>query len=172
MLSNTNIAIIKCYKYILQYNYFIKCTGGFIILCLIFIQIIFTIVYCSNSLYYIRKYIFSISNKYLIYITKEKMNYNRISNDFPPNFSNKPNPPKKIEKVGRDSSQIQTDGRKNIKNSKKKGRRKINNKNSINKLIEKNDFLFKKNFLKDNLLKSKKQLIIIMIIIAIKIKCF
>ena len=63
MISNTNIAIIKCFNDIFQYKFFIKCTGGFIVLGLIFTQIIFTIVYCSNSLYYITKYIFRISNK-------------------------------------------------------------------------------------------------------------
>ena len=69
MLSSINILIIKCFKEVFNNNYFKSCIGGFIILGIIFTQIIFTIIYCYNSLYYIRKYIFSITNLYLFHLS-------------------------------------------------------------------------------------------------------
>ena len=80
MISHTNIGIIKCYKDIFKYKYFISNTGGFIILGLILIQIIITIIYSWKSLYIIRKYIFSITNKYLLYLSSLQ-NANLLSNN-------------------------------------------------------------------------------------------
>ena len=136
MISNTNISIIKCYKDIFQYKFFIKCTGGFIILGLIFFEIIFTIAYCAKSLYYIRKYIFSVSNKFLLHLSNQKNNNNKISNDFSPIIYNKFNPPKKNEKLIRRAS-VQIEGRKNINRHKAKGKTTINKK--INHSIKLNE---------------------------------
>jgi hypothetical protein len=68
MLSNTNIEVMKCYKDIFIYKYFIKNVGGFIILSLILIQIILSIIYYSKSLYSIRKYILGVTDKFLSYL--------------------------------------------------------------------------------------------------------
>jgi len=64
----TNINVIKCYKDLFKQEYFVKCYGGFIILGLIFIQIFSTLIYCLRSRFYLKKYFFSITNKYLIYL--------------------------------------------------------------------------------------------------------
>ena len=72
MLSNTNIEVLKCYKDIFIYKYFIKNVGGFIILSLILIQIILTIIYYSKSLYLIRKYILCVTDKFLSYLSLHK----------------------------------------------------------------------------------------------------
>ena len=81
LINNTYIWIIKCYKDIFKYKYFISSYGGFIILGLIFFQIIFTIIYSSKSLYSIRKYILSITNKYLIYLIYHKNKLQLLSNN-------------------------------------------------------------------------------------------
>ena len=68
----TNINVIKCYKDVFKYKYFVKCYGGFIILGLILVQIICTFVYFTKSKFFVKKYIFSITNKYLNYLLEKK----------------------------------------------------------------------------------------------------
>ena len=74
----TNINVIKCYKDLFKNEYFIKNYGGFIILGLIFIQIICTLVYCTRSRFHLKKYIFSITNNFLNYL-KAKYPYNNVN---------------------------------------------------------------------------------------------
>lgn len=45
ILDQINLAVMACYKDLFQYKYFVKCTGGIIILCLIVIQCISIIIY-------------------------------------------------------------------------------------------------------------------------------
>ena len=72
LISQTNINIIKCYNDILNFEYYKSNIGAFIILFLIIIEIIITIIYSLNSLYSIRKYIFAITEKYVLYLTNNK----------------------------------------------------------------------------------------------------
>ena len=57
LIKQTNIEVLRCYKNIFVLKYFVKNIGGFIILFLIFIQIILTIIYYHKYLYLIKKYI-------------------------------------------------------------------------------------------------------------------
>lgn len=98
----TNINVIKCYKDLFAYKYFINSHGGFIILGLMLILIICSIIYFTKSKFYTKKYIFSITNKYLNYL-KEKDPFN-VENQ--KNFLGKQNldiakiaaPPRRINK--------------------------------------------------------------------------
>ena len=74
MISQTNIEIIKCYKDILEYKYFISSTGGFIIIGLIIGQIILVTLYCIKSIYLIKKYLFQITGKFLCYLFEQNNN--------------------------------------------------------------------------------------------------
>ena len=67
-IYSTNINVIKCYKDIFKPEYIKKNYGGFIILSLIFIQILCTLAYCFKSRLYLKKFFFSITNKYLNYL--------------------------------------------------------------------------------------------------------
>ena len=127
MISNTNIGIIKCYKDIFKYKYFISSTGGFIILSLIFVQIICTIIYSWNNLYKIRKYIFMITNKYLFYLSNPNNNLPFQNNSIPSTEKAKA-PPKKNKIIERQASLNETKGRKNIRRHKGKGKTTINKK--------------------------------------------
>ena len=69
-----NIYVMKCYKDIFKYKYFIKCYGGFIILGIIFIEIICTIIYFCKSRFYLKKYFFCVTGKFLNYLKKQKPN--------------------------------------------------------------------------------------------------
>ena len=102
----TNINVIMCYKDIFVYKYFIKCYGGFIILGLILIQIFCNIAYYTKSKFNLKKFIFSITYKYLNYLreTKQKNqikpNEKTILVHRPSTSSNAKidNPPRKIRK--------------------------------------------------------------------------
>ena len=68
LISLANINVMKCYKDIFEYKFFIKSSGNFIVLSIIIFHIVMTIIYCRKSFFYIKKYIFTITSKYLIYL--------------------------------------------------------------------------------------------------------
>ena len=84
LIRQTNINIIKCYKYALYYTYFIHNISGYIIGFLILIQIIFTILYYKRSFYLTKKYIFILIEKYLQYLDNlvQKNNISPENNSF------------------------------------------------------------------------------------------
>ena len=82
IINESNIAVLKCYKYI--FKYFSKSYGGFIILFLLLSHIILIFIFFFYDLNNIRKYIFNLTENYLIYLTE----YNKT------NIINQP--PKKI----------------------------------------------------------------------------
>ena len=100
LIYSTNINVIKCYHDLFKIEYFKKCYGGIIILVLIFIQIICTIIYCTKSKFYLKKFFFSITSKYLNYLKNKNLlkNLRQIpppikvdipENNFPPRKKNK-----------------------------------------------------------------------------------
>ena len=86
----SNFMVLKCYKDIFVYKYFIKNTGGFIVLFIIFFQIIFVFIYQKYSLNEINKYIFILLKVYFSYLNKNQIstNKNRILT-----YINNMNPP-------------------------------------------------------------------------------
>ena len=73
ILEQINLAVMACYKDLFQYKYFIKCTGGIIILCLIFIQFISIIIYYFISFFTMKKYIFNLTENYILLLNKSPM---------------------------------------------------------------------------------------------------
>ena len=89
LIASLNIAVIKCIKDIFVRQYFIKCIGAFIFLGFFLCKIICIFTYLSYGLYDIRKFIFSLSNSYMNYISKKGMNINQnkinvLKINFPP----------------------------------------------------------------------------------------
>ena len=76
VISELNIAVVKCFKDIFNKDYFIKNTGGFIIIFLFVLQLICFIKYSIDGLYYIRKYIFDLSQSFTNYINNRIVNNN------------------------------------------------------------------------------------------------
>ena len=97
LLSHTNIEIIKCYKDVFTYKFFISNIGGFIILFFISIQIIVSIIYLKKGLYSVKKFIFDITNKYISFISLQKDNSIMLSTKIQNNSKNVP--PKKKGKM-------------------------------------------------------------------------
>ena len=97
IFEQTNIEVMKCYKYFLAYKSYISSIGFFIIFGLFIIQIIITIIFHIKNIYIIRKYIFCVTNKYISYLLIQ--NNNNILNGaifkMNNNSNNKESPEKK-----------------------------------------------------------------------------
>ena len=78
-LSQTNILIIKCFKEFIKYKYCFSCIGGYILLASILIQIIITVFYSIKSKYPLRKYIFNITDNFILHLLKNTIVDKKIS---------------------------------------------------------------------------------------------
>ena len=67
VLNSFNINVLQCIKEIFYLERFKKCIGGFIILSLLFWQLICIFKFTHDGLYSIRKYIFSLSESFNLY---------------------------------------------------------------------------------------------------------
>ena len=113
VISDTNIEVVKCYKFFLSMKYFLSSPGCFIIIGLMIILIIITIIFFCKSLFQIRKYTLNITNKFLSYTTYQR---NKLYiNSLQLNGKNINVPPKKNEN-------IETNNINGIKNSKRKSK--------------------------------------------------
>ena len=92
IISELNIAVLKCFKDIFNKEYFVKNTGGFIIIALFTGQVCCFIKYMVSGLYFIRKYVFNLTNSYTNYL-------NENNNSFINNHIN--SPPQKKRKNGK-----------------------------------------------------------------------
>jgi hypothetical protein len=72
-LNQINLAVMACYHELFVYKYFIKCTGGIIIICLILIQFTCCIIYYLVSFFSVKKYIYNITDNYILYLNKSPM---------------------------------------------------------------------------------------------------
>ena len=130
LFGQTNIEVLKCYKYFLSLKNVISSPGPFIILGLFIIQIIMTIFFHIKNLYSIRKYIFYITNKFISFLFLEKNN-NKFNGEFIINMNNDLNNKelqKKNEKEGKISKKI---SKKNNSFNMTKKKTSRNNKNNI-----------------------------------------
>ena len=160
IFKQINIEVMTCYKDLFDYDYFISCTGGLIILCLIFVQFINCIIYFFFSFFSIQKYMYNMTENYLLYLNKSPMYkpYNNKLNDeekksqkdnFPPkknnhggdvninifNFHSNKNQNVKIKKI--DNSKLALYN----KNSYKKKKEKEKSNSNINVKLEKSKSL-------------------------------
>ena len=94
IISDSNIAVLKCYKYFLKY--FPKRYGGYITVVLMVAHIVLTIIFFAYELDNIRKYIFNLTESYIFYISQ-----------FVDSIKNAP-PPKK-EKIGESKKEKKTE---------------------------------------------------------------
>ena len=74
VINSLNLNVFQCFMDIFNPKYFQKCIGGFIMLGCLIIQVICVVKFLSNGLYYIRKYIISLSESLNLYKTKKNLN--------------------------------------------------------------------------------------------------
>ena len=120
ILDQINLAVMSCYQDLFEYKYFIKCTGGLIILCLIFIQCINIIIYYLFSFFSIKKYIFNMTENYILFLNNSPL-YN-------PNLYNNKN--KDEDKDKKNNSKENAPPKKNIspRHNESKSKKKDNQK--------------------------------------------
>ena len=118
ILSETNIEIIKCFKEFIKYKYCISCIGGYIIFAFIIIQISLTLFYSIKSKYPLRKYIFNVTDNFLLHLSKNPISKKTI---FEPNRKNKSK-----------THLINTTRNKQFQNNKKDTHRKLSKKLLLN----------------------------------------
>ena len=76
MLSNLNLEVLKCYKDIFNFNYFKRNLGGIVIIAIFFFEAICTFFYYLISYKNLKKFIYSITEKYILIKIKEKKKNN------------------------------------------------------------------------------------------------
>ena len=83
--ENTEFVIIKCIKDIFDKKRFSNCIGGFIIIALFFLELICYIKYIIDGLKYIIKYLDTLTQSFIDYISKNKPTVNTHLNNPPIN---------------------------------------------------------------------------------------
>ena len=63
-----NLEVMSCYELIFKFNYFIRCTGGFIVLIIIVFEIICIIVYTKFSKKAVIGFLFNMSTNYISFV--------------------------------------------------------------------------------------------------------
>ena len=144
IIIRSNIYVVKCIHLLFKLNNIKKCYGGFIVIGLIFIDIICTIVYCKNNIYTINKYIFSITNRYIDYLSKKNQNIKNEKDLFLNEKNNKPNPPPKFSMRKSIDNSKSTDQHILINKAKAKAKRKTAINGNISLMKTKNNFDFNK----------------------------
>jgi hypothetical protein len=98
LLSSSNLIVLKCYKNVFKKEYILKGTGGFIILTIAILEIILILVFIFYDMVNIRKYLYNLSEYYILLISDKEKN-NIIDNVLlTGNEKIKPNPIKKIRR--------------------------------------------------------------------------
>ena len=153
--EETNLNVLKCYKYI--FKYFAKFIGGYIVIFLIIIQIIFTVLYYIYDLYNIKKYIRNMTQNYIDYLfqknkeNKRKNEKNILIKEF-----------KSSSRFNKDNNKNDGKIKLNINYSKKKPKYlltkhdKGNKQLYINKSLTKSKESSRKNMLPNSMNKNQK----------------
>ena len=103
LISSSNFMVLKCYKDILEIKYFIKNTGGYIIIGIGFVQIITSIIFFAADLIKIIKYLYNLTELYIQSIKLKKKNLNKENNYSTVNTTENA-PPKKNQKEKSESN--------------------------------------------------------------------
>ena len=87
LLGSSNLLVLKCYKDVFKKEYIIKGDGGFIILAITILEIIFSFIFIFKDMANIRRYLYNLTEYFLIFEKAYELNntniirgYNRISN--------------------------------------------------------------------------------------------
>ena len=126
IINESNLAVLKCYKYI--FKYFNRSYGGYICLILIFFHLVFSVLFFAFDLDKIKRFVFNITQNYLQYIFEiSKIN----------NIQNKNSPPHKkhFSFKGRKSSK-KTLSKKSFSSLRNKKRKNSNINSNNTSLLE------------------------------------
>ena len=158
-ISQSNIEVVKCYKYILKY--FKKSFGGYITIFFIFIQIILTIFYYRIDLFNIKNYIFKLTSQYLSYLPQNNNNLKDERKSYSRKSTIKKYKERKSHIFAKDSkTNLNNDNSSNIDLNRMKSCKYIsgiNNKLIIRKSKKLKTNEIKRNTMKESTRKTKKK---------------
>ena len=141
---------MKCYKEVFQIEYFKKNTGGIIILCIIFLEIILSIIFLIISMNSIKSYLNNLSNFFsnlIVIRNKQKQNIENNGNKNKHKKHDLKSPPKKDNK-----NIIKKSNKNSIKENDNKSNIDFGNSDDYNNKL---DLIPQKSF--DKLCKVKKE---------------
>ena len=72
LIKESNILVLKCYKDLFYEKYYKNNKGFFFMISVICVQLICTIIFLNRDLFRIKKYIYNLSNNFIVYINKKK----------------------------------------------------------------------------------------------------
>ena len=96
LLSSSNIFVLKCYKDVFEQKYFIKNTGGFIIIALTGLEVILSILFFAIDITKIFSYLYSLTEAFISSM-KSKKRYKNANDNFLTIPSTENAPPHKKE---------------------------------------------------------------------------
>ena len=100
IISSSNILVLQCYKNIFQKKYIIKGYGAFIITFITFIEFIFSFVFFLYDMVIIKKYLYNLTEYFLLFINKNKNRFNIVNNNPSPLINKKiKEPPKRLNNI-------------------------------------------------------------------------
>ena len=146
VISSLNIAVVQCIMEILNKERFTKCIGGYFILALLFGESVCFIKYIIDGLYDIRKYIFSLTESFNIYIKKHP------SGNSPPKKAVKSKTMRVKQKINNDNNYSSQSSQNNLR---KHSKGTLIGKKKSSDLINSEKFEFNE---KEGSLKSKRLL--------------
>ena len=100
IISSSNVQVLQCYKNVINKKYIIKGYGAFIIMFIVFIQFIFSFVFFLRDISIIRRYLFNLTEYFLLFINKNKNRFNIINKNISiSSINNIKSPPKRTNTI-------------------------------------------------------------------------
>ena len=158
ILSSSNLLVLKCYEDVFKIEYIKKGTGGFIVIAIVFTQIAFSFVFILYDMSVIRKYLYNLSQYFVIYISNG--NKELLKNTHLITNNQKAKQPPKKKKSHKNIIQNHISSKNNKKASKKNIINDENYSKSLNS-VKSTVFMSGRKgtkFQKTNLLRSSKKL--------------
>jgi hypothetical protein len=104
LLSSSNLLVLKCYEDVFKKEFILKGSGGFIVLSIMIFEIIFSFVFVLYDMPIILKYLYNLTEYFMLYNTNANMKNNNL---IMPNQKVKAPPKKKLRKKSYNANSIQ-----------------------------------------------------------------
>ncbi len=82
IITNSNLLVLTCYKEVFTIDNIVKGTGGFIVIGILVIELIFTLIFLLIDMKFIRNYLFNMTQYYVIYLTSKNEIFTRNTVSF------------------------------------------------------------------------------------------
>ena len=76
LVQKTNIEVLRCYKDLFVGKFYVSNHGSFVIFGLLLIQVILTIIYYKKYIFEMRKYLFNLTQNYLLFLASKEIDIN------------------------------------------------------------------------------------------------